>query len=282
MNEFFKRTLSGAVYVGVVVGSILYGSYIFLGIIALLAAFAIKEYNNLHHKYSSLSDRISEASAVLPCFACYFMLQGESGRYIALISGICYALVIITLLIVELWDTKNNPFTIWGHILISHIMIALPFATMCMLFAIDKWLLLAIFVLIWINDSGAYLVGSMTAKLPNGNHKMFPRVSPKKSWEGLIGGIALSIGVGILLAHLGWFDLLAENTNIYAIGTVFALTVSVFGTIGDLVESLMKRTIGVKDSGRFLPGHGGILDRFDSILLAAPMVLIIITIILIW
>lgn len=282
MNEFFKRTLSGAIYVGVVVGSILYGSYIFLGIIALLAAFAIKEYNNLHHKYSSLSDRISEASAVLPCFACYFMLQGESGHYIALISGICYALVIITLLIAELWDTKNNPFTIWGHILISHIMIALPFATMCMLFSIDKWLLLAIFVLIWINDSGAYLVGSMTAKLPNGNHKMFPRVSPKKSWEGLIGGIALSIGAGILLAHFGWFDLLAEKANVYMIGVVFALMVSVFGTIGDLVESLMKRTIGVKDSGRFLPGHGGILDRFDSILLAAPMVLIIITIILIW
>lgn len=282
MNEFFKRTLSGAIYVGVVVGSILYGSYIFLGIIALLAGLAIKEYNYLQYTHSNLLNRISEASAVLPCMVCYFMLQGESGHYIALISGICYALVIIAILIAELWDTKNNPFTIWGHILISHIMIALPFASMCMLFAINKWLILAIFVLIWINDSGAYLVGSMTAKLPNGNHKMFPRVSPKKSWEGLIGGIVLSIGAGILLAHFGWFDLLAEKMNVYVIGAVFALVVSVFGTIGDLVESLMKRTIGVKDSGRFLPGHGGILDRFDSILLAAPTILIIITIILIW
>ena len=111
---------------------------------------------------------------------------------------------------------------------------------------------------------------------------MFPRVSPKKSWEGLIGGIALSIGASILLAHWGWFDLLAEKVNVYIIGTIFALVVSVFGTIGDLVESLMKRTIGVKDSGRFLPGHGGILDRFDSILLAAPMTLILITILLTW
>jgi phosphatidate cytidylyltransferase len=151
-----------------------------------------------------------------------------------------------------------------------------------MLFAIDKWLILAIFVLIWLNDSGAYLVGSMTAKLPGGNHKMFPRVSPKKSWEGLIGGIVLSIGAGILLAYFGWFDLLAEKMNVYVIGAIFALVVSVFGTIGDLVESLMKRTIGVKDSGRFLPGHGGILDRFDSILLAAPMALILITILLTW
>lgn len=282
MNEFFKRTLSGAVYVGVVVGSILYGSYIFLGIIAVLAGLAIKEYNYLQYTHSNLLNRLSEASAVLPCFACYFMLQGASGQHIALICGVCYALVIITLLIVELWDTKNNPFAIWGHILISHIMIALPFASMCMLFAINKWLILAIFVLIWLNDTGAYLVGSLTAKLPGGNHKMFPRVSPKKSWEGLIGGIMLSIGAGILLAHWGWFDLLTENINTYLIGTVFALVVSIFGTIGDLVESLMKRTIGVKDSGRFLPGHGGILDRFDSILLAAPMTLILITILLTW
>ena len=267
---------------GVVVGSILHGSYIFLAISSLLAALAIKEYNYLQHKYSSWTDRISEISAVLPCMVCYFMLQGESGHYITLISGICYALVIITLLIAELWDTKNNPFVIWGHILISHIMIALPFASMCMLFAINKWLILAIFVLIWLNDTGAYLVGSLTAKLPGGNHKMFPRVSPKKSWEGLIGGIVLSIGAGILLAYFGWFDLLAEKVNVYMIGTVFALVVSIFGTIGDLVESLMKRTIGVKDSGRFLPGHGGILDRFDSILLAAPMTLILITILLTW
>lgn len=282
MNEFFKRTLSGAVYVGVIVGSILYGSGIFVGIIALLAGSAIKEYNYLQYTHSNLLNRISEVSAILPCLACYFMLQGASGKYIALISGICYALIIIAILIAELWDTKNNPFVIWGHLLISHIMIALPFASMCMLFAIDKWLILAIFVLIWLNDTGAYLVGSLTAKLPGGNHKMFPRVSPKKSWEGLIGGIMLSIGAGILLAHLGWFDLLAEKMNVYVIGAVFALVVSVFGTIGDLVESLMKRTIGVKDSGRFLPGHGGILDRFDSILLAAPMALILITILLTW
>ena len=282
MNEFFKRTLSGAVYVGVVVGSILYGSGVFVGFIAALAGLAIKEYNYLQYTHSNLLNRISEVSAVLPCLACYYMLQGASGKHIVLVSSICYALIIITLLIVELWDTKNNPFVIWGHILISHIMIALPFATMCMLFAIDKWLILAIFVLIWINDSGAYLVGSMTAKLPGGNHKMFPRVSPKKSWEGLIGGIMLSIGAGILLAYFGWFDLLAEKMNVYVIGAIFALVVSVFGTIGDLVESLMKRTIGVKDSGRFLPGHGGVLDRFDSILLAAPMALILITILLTW
>ena len=282
MNEFIKRTLSGAVYVAVIIGSILYGSAIFVGIIAALAGLAIKEYNYLQYTHSNLLNRISEVSAVLPCLVCYYMLQGASGQHIVLVSSICYALIIITLLIAELWDTKNNPFVIWGHILISHIMIALPFASMCMLFAINKWLILAIFVLIWLNDTGAYLVGSLTAKLPGGNHKMFPRVSPKKSWEGLVGGIALSIGAGILLAHWGWFDLLAEKANVYMMGAAFALVVSVFGTIGDLVESLMKRTIGVKDSGRFLPGHGGILDRFDSILLAAPMTLILITILLTW
>ena len=109
------------------------------------------------------------------------------------------------------------------------------------------------------------------AKRKGGNHKMFPRVSPGKSWEGLIGGAIVAIGIGALLAYLGWFNRLSP-LNTYAVGMVFALVVVIFGTLGDLMESLMKRTIGVKDSGKFLPGHGGVLDRFDSILLATPAV----------
>lgn len=109
------------------------------------------------------------------------------------------------------------------------------------------------------------MCGSLTAKRPSGNHKMFPRVSPAKSWEGLFGGIFFALIAGIVYWQVGWF--------LYAWqALVFALLIAVFGTLGDLMESLMKRTIGVKDSGRFLPGHGGVLDRFDSILLATPVV----------
>ena len=94
---------------------------------------------------------------------------------------------------------------------------------------------------------------------------MFPRVSPAKSWEGLIGGIVFALAAGIIYWQVGWFDNMWK-----ALG--FALIIAIFGTLGDLMESLMKRTIGVKDSGKFLPGHGGVLDRFDSILLATPVV----------
>ena len=110
---------------------------------------------------------------------------------------------------------------------------------------------------------------------------MFPRVSPKKSWEGLFGGIFFAILAALLLMHFGWFDTLFSKTadgtaNIarQVIVIIFAILACGFGTLGDLMESLMKRTIGVKDSGKFLPGHGGVLDRFDSMLLASPMMAI--------
>jgi len=99
-------------------------------------------------------------------------------------------------------------------------------------------------------------------------------VSPKKSWEGLFGGLAFTIGAAFILHRFGWFDAItAKGCGLFIAG-LFGFLVSVFGTLGDLMESLMKRTIGVKDSGYFLPGHGGVLDRFDSILFATPMLAI--------
>ena len=103
---------------------------------------------------------------------------------------------------------------------------------------------------------------------------MFPRVSPKKSWEGLFGGMACTIGAAFILNRFGWFDTITKEGFELLIAGAFGMIVSVFGTLGDLVESLMKRTVGVKDSGKFLPGHGGVLDRFDSTLLAAPTALL--------
>jgi phosphatidate cytidylyltransferase len=104
-----------------------------------------------------------------------------------------------------------------------------------------------------------------TSHLPGGNHKMFVRVSPKKSWEGLIGGVLFNLAAGYVFYRAGWISPLWHSL-------VFVMAASVFGTLGDLVESLLKRSVGVKDSGRFMPGHGGVLDRFDSMLLAAPCV----------
>ncbi|MBR3718179.1 MAG: phosphatidate cytidylyltransferase, partial [Bacteroidaceae bacterium] len=123
---------------------------------------------------------------------------------------------------------------------------------------------LSVFIFLWMNDTGAYLCGSLL-----GRHKLFPRVSPGKSWEGSIGGGLLVVGVAILI----WW--LLEQTQQHSDLDMWqwaglGLTVVVFGTWGDLVESLLKRTLGIKDSGNILPGHGGMLDRFDSSLLAIP------------
>ena len=270
MSEFWKRTLSGIVYVAVIVFSIVYSKAVFCGISAALAFSAVREYNSLTHPRCAM-DFLSELSAVLcviPCTMAFaYGMPWKSWILLTL-------LLPVGILIAELWDKNGNPIIQWGHFLVGQIMIALPFALMNVLCLIEPYLLLAVFVLIWVNDSGAYCVGMLTSKLPGGNHKMFPRVSPKKSWEGLIGGFVFTIGVAFILNRFGWFNAITKEGNELLIACGFAFIVSGFGTLGDLMESLFKRTIGVKDSGKFLPGHGGVLDRFDSILLAAPVVLI--------
>lgn len=123
----------------------------------------------------------------------------------------------------------------------------------------NPYLLLGFFILIWVYDSGAYLTGMLFGK-----HKLFERISPKKTWEGLIGGGIISILTAFFVLGRFFPDLLAWQWAIVAI------IVIVFGTFGDLVESMLKRNAGVKDSGYFMPGHGGMLDRFDSTFMAAP------------
>ena len=127
-------------------------------------------------------------------------------------------------------------------------------------------LLLGVFIFIWLYDTGAYCVGMLL-----GRHRLFERISPKKSWEGVIGGILLSVA-GAYVTHR-WFDEFFQVPD-FTIWMGLSVVVAVFATFGDLVESLIKRTVGVKDSGHILPGHGGILDRIDSLLLVAPAVLI--------
>ena len=272
MNEFWKRTLSGAVYVAVVVGTILWNEAAFDALAAVLAVLAVREFNRLTHPHCWM-DVLSETAALLLGLSVAF--YDASSPAVAMYVALAYGVLILIGLLAELWDKDGNPIANWGHLLTGQVMIALPFALMDILNHMSSWLMLAVFVLIWVNDSGAYCVGVLTAKkMPGGNHKMFPRVSPKKSWEGLFGGLAFTIGAAFILNRFGWFDAITKPGFELLIAGAFAFVVSAFGTLGDLMESLFKRTIGVKDSGKFLPGHGGVLDRFDSILLAAPMALL--------
>ena len=167
---------------------------------------------------------------------------------------------------------KKNPVHNWAYSMMSQIYIALPFSLLNILayYSLDGQtvsgytpiLPLSIFIFNWVNDTGAYCTGMLFGK-----HRLFERISPKKSWEGSIGG-----GIFSILAAWGMSHFFPFMSLWVWIG--LGLTVVVFGTWGDLTESLLKRSLGIKDSGNILPGHGGMLDRFDSTLMAVPAAVI--------
>jgi phosphatidate cytidylyltransferase len=170
------------------------------------------------------------------------------------------------LLIIELFSHSERPFQNISLIILPLLYVCLP---LCMLNTIimmdgvfEPLLSMGIILLIWSNDAFAYLVGSAIGK-----HKIIPRITPGKTWEGTIGGVLCNFIVAYLLAKLfGVFN--------FQQWTVIAAIVSIFGTLGDWVESMMKRSLSVKDSGDLLPGHGGMLDRFDAFFFAVPFVVV--------
>ena len=270
MNNFVQRTLSAIVYAGLVLTSILlqpqcFGTHpLLFGVLFLIVStLAVREFHVLVGSDVRLQSFAMIANALM-FTTLYFLFYGD-GIWSALL--VAYVTIMLLALITQLFRETGNPISAWGNLCASQIMVALPFALMNGVMMHNRYLLLALFILLWVNDSGAYIVGSLTAKLPKGNHKMFPRVSPAKSWEGLIGGVVFSLLVGYVFYRVGWTAELGLANSLW-----FAAFGSVFGTLGDLMESLLKRTLGVKDSGKFMPGHGGVLDRFDSLMLATPVV----------
>ena len=270
MNNFVQRTLSAIVYAGLVLTSILlqpqcFGTHpLLFGVLFLIVStLAVREFHVLVGSDIRLQSFAMIANALL-FTTLYFLFYGD-GIWSALL--VAYVAIMLLALITQLFRENGNPIAAWGNLCASQIMVALPFALMNGVMMHNRYMLLALFILLWVNDSGAYIVGSLTAKLPKGNHKMFPRVSPAKSWEGLIGGVVFSLLAGYVFYCVGWTAELGLANSLW-----FAAFGSVFGTLGDLMESLLKRTLGVKDSGKFMPGHGGVLDRFDSLMLATPVV----------
>mgnify|MGYP003390176861 FL=1 len=270
MNNFIVRTLSAIVYAVLVIGSIVLQPLCFGGhpllfgvLFMIISTLAVREFHVLSGADVRQQSMAMIANALL-FSTLYFLFYGDMVWHSLLLA---YVAIMLLALIVQLFRKNDNAIQSWGNLCAGQIMVALPFALMNGVIMHNKFLLLALFILIWANDSGAYIVGSLTAKLPKGNHKMFPRVSPAKSWEGLIGGFVFDLVAGYVFYHIGWT---ADMGLAYSL--LFALVVGVFGTLGDLMESLFKRTLGVRASGRFMPGHGGVLDRFDSLLLATPVV----------
>lgn len=245
-------------------GSTLYGQYTFALIFGLVLVLAIAEF------YKIVENRIVKKSTkylnivggLLLFIGSFLYCSGIEDTSLALAP---YAIYLLSLFISELYLKKENPLESLAYSILGQIYVAVPFSALNYIAfnysSTEEYhyaYILALFLFIWVNDSFAYVFGSMLGK-----NRMFERISPKKSWEGFFGGAACTI-----IASYIYSIYFTELSSIGWIG--FAIFVIVFGTLGDLIESLFKRTLKIKDSGSMLPGHGGILDRFDSMIFAIP------------
>lgn len=281
MKNLITRTIFGILFVVVMVGGMVWRPDTFILLFAVITGMTVWEFTSLlnQRKDIQVNRFISTVAAVYLHLATAAWCVGMADGFIAYVP---YVITMVYLLVSELYLKQPNPIANWACTMLAQMYIAMPFAMVNILaFRINNtgepaynWMLpLSIFIFLWTNDTGAYCTGSLFGK-----HKLFPRVSPGKSWEGSIGGAILVMAAA---AAIAWFDNVevADKDMPPALLSMtvwigLGLVVVVFGTWGDLVESLFKRTLGIKDSGNILPGHGGMLDRFDSSLLAIPMAVV--------
>ena len=275
MRNFILRTIVGVAYVALLTGSLLLGpvtAFLFFGAVTWATTMEFCMVANRHAGLSTLGLLTATASLVLVAFSWLWGMDNElSLRWLAL-----YGLMLLAMPVVGLYRHTGHPLQDWMGMLAAQVYVALPFALLPLLTVFDGehcgygWELpMALFVFIWVNDTGAYLVGSSLHRLFP--WRLFPSVSPGKSWVGCVGG-----GIATLLASVACWTWMPAGHGL-PVWLGFALVVVVAGTWGDLVESQMKRQLGIKDSSHILPGHGGLLDRFDSTLLAIPASIIYFT-----
>ena len=277
MKNLILRGITGTAFVAAIVAALTVHPYAFLCLFATVVGLALWEFYGLTEHMDRApsdaaappaprtADRLWGIAAGMYLFTATFLYA--SGRW-GIIVYMPYFVFLIASLVSGLYHRGGNPITRWAMGLLAQAYVAGSFALLnFIVFRPDaptfhSHYALLLFVLIWLNDTGAYAVGSTL-----GRHRLFPRISPGKSWEGFVGGLVIVWIAALLLApffpELAWYHRLMLATVIVS-----------FGTWGDLVESLIKRSCGAKDSGSLLPGHGGILDRFDSVMLATPAALL--------
>ena len=264
MKNLLQRTLTGIIFVAVIVVAICVHPFLFAGIFSIIAGFLIHEFYQLSNYEGAGWQRWLgiAGGAYLFCASCLF-----AGGFVGITIYFPYILILLLLLISGLYVKKSNPLIQWGLICFAQVYCAgllslLSFIPYIQSPVYNPFPVLMIFVFIWLNDSCAYLIGTW-----KGKRRLFKRISPLKSWEGFWSGLVVVIITSIVLSRyyleMEWYYWLA-----------FAIITVISATYGDLFESLLKRTYGVKDTGRILPGHGGVLDRFDSAILASPAVYI--------
>ena len=265
VKNIFTRALSGSIYVALIVTALLLPSpYMFIGLFALFIVLGTVELHHLVDNKASVIANKRTAIALdciggLALFTTFWGLNFNPSGSVTQVAIAAYLLYFALRMILQLYMKSDNALQSLADSALTQVYVALPLSLLNILY--DEGVLLAIFILIWLNDTGAFCVGSMLGK-----HRLFERISPKKSWEGFWGGMAFCIIAGVVFYFCGGTF---GNLKL-AEWIMLGICVSAFSTWGDLAESLLKRTLKVKDSGHLIPGHGGILDRIDSLLLVSP------------
>ena len=276
-KNLITRSISGIIFLAIMIVGMTLRPDAFIFLFTLITGLTIWEYSGLVNELEDVTTNrlISTIAGMYLFLAVAGIRTGMVDNFIVFVP---YILSIVYLFISELYTGNKNAINDWAYTMLGQMYIALPFALINILaFEIspdgtthhfDKLLPLSVFIFLWTNDTGAYCSGSLFGK-----HKLFPRISPGKSWEGSIGGGILVLVVAAIIGHFANQGDGGHSLNIME-WMGLGLVVVFFGTWGDLVESLFKRTLGIKDSGNIMPGHGGMLDRFDSSLMAIPAAVI--------
>jgi phosphatidate cytidylyltransferase len=261
MSNFWQRTLFGFLFIAILIGAIVYDAITFRVLFLLVAMGALDEYFRIVKTENTQPNLLAGRIVGL---ATYILLSSIAFgtlpfKYLSFI-----AILLFIIPIAELYRKKEQPIVNIAITVFGIFYAILPFALLNFIATIDLHynpeIILGYFILQWSSDTFAYLVG-----MSIGKRRLFERISPKKSWEGFIGGGILTLVAGYITSL--YFHSLSGNDWM-----VIAFIIVITGTLGDLVESLLKRTYQLKDSGNIIPGHGGILDRFDSLLLAIPFI----------
>ena len=266
MNNFIKRTITGALFVILIVSSIILSQYLFSLLFLTITILCLNEFYSLTKSEKIIPLKLTgiiHGSLLFISFA-LASLDIIDVKFLYLNMPL-----LLLVFVFEMFRRSKNHLNNISHTITGIVYIALPFALLNLYFipgfvnGDPKYvLLLGFFVLIWIHDVSAYIIGSAI-----GRNKLFEKISPKKTWEGCVGGLLITLTGGFFLP-----EMIGELNRREWI--LMALIIVVSGTFGDLVESMIKRERNVKDSGKLLPGHGGVLDRFDAVLFASPAVFI--------
>jgi phosphatidate cytidylyltransferase len=267
VNNFVSRSITGAIIVAVMLAAIAINEYTFFVVFLAILLGGLVEFYSIFEKAGKHPQKNSGLALGVIVFTLMFLsAKGFDVGLIPQFAQIVIIIAVVAVVIYEMYRKKSNPFENIALTLLGVAYIALPISLLWLIsfreniYTYNSHLLLGYFFIVWTYDSMAYVSGMIFGK-----HKLFERISPKKSWEGAIGGFIFSIGIAIVIS-LFFTELTALQW------AIFAILVAVLGTYGDLAESLLKRSYDIKDSGTILPGHGGILDRFDALFLAIPVV----------